>query len=68
MQNTDEYLPLLHLTEQEKSSLPLGYSQIYIKDISSKHAEKSVTIYSKKYKKADLFSLASGKPISKIMQ
>jgi hypothetical protein len=67
MQNTEQYLPLLNLNEKERSSLPLGYSHIYTKDISSKQAEKSTTIYSKKYKKADLFSLASRKPISKIL-
>jgi len=67
MQNPDHYLPLLQLTEQEQFSLPLGYRHIYIKDISSKHAEERVTVYSKKYKKVDLFALASGKPISKML-
>ena len=67
MQNTDQYLPLLDMTEHQRFSLPLGYKKIYTKDMSSKYAEKSVTVYSKKYKKADLFAVASEKPISKII-
>ena len=67
MQDPDNKLTLLVLTEGEKSALPLGYNQIYVKAISSKKAELAVTVYSRKYKKADLLSLASEKPISKIM-
>lgn len=66
MQNTDQFPPLLNIAKHEKSALPLGYSQIYVKAISSKHAEECVIVYSQKYKKADLFSLASEKPISKM--
>lgn len=67
MHNTDQCLTLLDMTAHQRFSLPLGYKKIYIKDISSKHAEKSVTVYSKKYKKADLFAVASEKPLSKIL-
>jgi len=67
MQNSDEKLIPLALTDEEKSALPLGYNQIYVKAISPKAAELAVTVYSRKYKKADLLSLASEKPISKIM-
>jgi hypothetical protein len=67
MQNPDIKLTLLPLTEQEKSALPLGYNQIYVKTISPKESEIAVTVYSKKYRKTDLLSLASEKPISKIM-
>jgi hypothetical protein len=67
MPSLDDKLTLLPLTKSERSSLPLGYGQIYVKTISSKEAEAAVTVYSRKYKKADLFSLASGKPVSKIM-
>ena len=67
MPNPDDKLPLLVLTDKEKSALPLGYNQIYVKTISAKQAEMAVTIYSRKYRKADLLSLASEKPISKIM-
>lgn len=66
MQTNDQELALLMLSEEERSALPLGYSQIYVKNISPKQAEISVTVYSKKYKKADLFPLASEKPVSKI--
>jgi hypothetical protein len=55
------------MTAHQRFSLPLGYKKIYTKAISSKHAEKSVTVYSKKYKKADLFAVASEKPLSKIL-
>lgn len=68
MHNTDQCLILLDMTAHQRFSLPLGYKTIYIKDISSKHAEKSVTVYSKKYKKADLFAVASEKPLSKILR
>lgn len=68
MANVDEKLTLLVLTKREKSSLPLGYNQIYVKDISCKETERAVTVYSKKYRKADLFSLASEKHISKIIK
>jgi hypothetical protein len=67
MQNPDDKLALLALTEREKSALPLGYNKIYVKTISSKEAGIAVTVYSKKYKKADLLALLSDKPISKIM-
>jgi len=67
MQNPDNKLTPLVLTEREKSALPLGYNQIYVKAISPKQTELAVTVYSKKYKKADLLSLASEKPVSKIM-
>jgi hypothetical protein len=67
MQDSDNKLTLLVLTESEKSALPLGYHQIYVKTISPKEAEIAVTVYSKKYRKADLLSLVSEKPISKIM-
>jgi|HubBroStandDraft_3_1064219.scaffolds.fasta_scaffold1718869_2 hypothetical protein len=67
MQNPDNKLTPLALTEAEKSALPLGYNQIYVKAISPKEAEIAVTVYSKKYKKADLLPLTSEKPISKIM-
>ena len=67
MHNTDQYLPLLDMTDHQRFSLPLGYKKIYTKAMSSKHAEQSVTVYSKKYKKADLFAVASEKPISKIL-
>ena len=66
MQIKDQELKLLNLSEEERHYLPLGYSKIYVKDISSKHAEKAVTVYSKKYGKADFFALASEKPISKM--
>jgi hypothetical protein len=67
MQDPDNELTPLVLTESEKSALPLGYNQIYVKTISPKEAEIAVTVYSKKYRKADLLSLVSEKPISKIM-
>jgi hypothetical protein len=67
MPNPDDKLPLLELTDKEKSALPLGYNQIYVKAISPKQAEIAVTVYSRKYRKADLLALASEKPISKIM-
>jgi len=67
MQDPDNKLTPLVLTEREKSALPLGYNQIYVKAISPKKAELAVTVYSRKYKKADLLSLASEKPVSKIM-
>ncbi len=67
MPNLDDKLTPLVLKERERSALPLGYSQIYVKAISSRAAEIAVTVYSKKYRKADLLSLAPEKPISKIM-
>jgi hypothetical protein len=67
MPNPDEKLTLLALTEGEKSALPLGYNQIYVKAISPKEAELAVTVYSRKYRKADLSSITSEKPVSKIM-
>jgi hypothetical protein len=67
MQDPDNKLTPLALTEAEKSALPLGYNQIYVKGISPKEAELAVTVYSRKYKKADLLPLVSEKPISKIM-
>jgi hypothetical protein len=67
MPNSDDKLRLLPLTDKEKSALPLGYNRIYVKAISPKEVEIAVTVYSKKYRKADLLALAPEKPISKIM-
>jgi hypothetical protein len=67
MQDPDNKLTPLALTEAEKSALPLGYNQIYVKAISPKEAELAVTVHSRKYKKADLLPLTSEKPVSKIM-
>jgi len=67
MPNLDDKLPILVLTETETAALPLGYNKIHVKTISPKSAELAVTVYSMKYRKADLLSLASEKPISKIL-
>ena len=66
MRDNNQSLKMLTLTDKERASLPLGYSHIYIKSISPKEAEKAVTVYSSKYRKSDLFALASEKPVSKL--
>ena len=67
MQNRDQDLKQLALTEEERVSLPLGYSQIYTRQISHKRAELAATVYSRKYRKSDLLPLCSEKPVSKLV-
>jgi len=67
MQNRDQDLEQLVLTEEEKVSLPLGYCQIYTRQISHKRAELAATVYSIKYRKSDLLPLCSEKPVSKLV-
>jgi len=66
MKNKDKKLHQVMLSPKEKAHIPLGVSVIFKKSISNKQTENAVTVYSKEYKKSDLFAFSSEKPLSKI--
>lgn len=60
-------LQKLNLKKREKGSLPLGFSDIFIKKIPPGEIENKLLFYSEKYRKVDFVSMSSHKPISKIL-
>ena len=59
-------LSKLKLKKSEKTLLPLGYSEIFVKKVFPEAIECKLVLHSKKYNKINIGPTISEKPVSKI--